>query len=158
MTRSRWSATVFSILAAALCAAPLFSQAKPDFTGTWKLNLQKSSFGDDPAPDSLTVVVEHKNNIFKYTADGESNGQPFEQQLEVPVDGKEHPGPADSPGTMMMKWDGPAIVFEMKTDDGEVVARGTLELAADGKTITREVFQNSEDGSEHKRIEVYDKK
>lgn len=157
MKVSLCSATVVAILGAAFCAGPAYSQGKPDFTGTWKLNARKSDFGTDPAPDSLVAKVEHKNDVFKYVVDGAANGQDFHEELEIPIDGKPHPGPGDFPGTMTMKWDGPVLVFEMKMDDGTVVERGRFQLSADGKVATRESHGKTPDGAESKRREVYDK-
>jgi hypothetical protein len=157
MRLSLRSATLLAILGAAFCAGPAYSQAKPNFTGTWKLNLKKSDFGTDPGPDSLVAKVEHKNNVFKYSASGTANGQDFQEEAEVPIDGKEHPGPNGFPGTMMVKWDGQTLAFDLKMDDGTVVQQGTFKLSADGKVITREVHGKSQDGTETKRVEVYDK-
>lgn len=157
MKLSLRSAAFVAILGAAFCAGPAYSQAKPDFNGTWKLNTQKSDFGTDTKPDSIVVKVELKNNVFKYVAQGVANGQDFEEEVEIPIDGKEHPGPGGFPGTMMMKWDGPAIAFELKTDDGTVVQAGLFKLSADGKVATREVHGTSPNGGENKRLEVYDK-
>jgi hypothetical protein len=155
MTRSVWSATVIAILGAAFCAGPLYSQAKPNFTGNWKLNLEKSNFGEGGGPESLTVAIEHKNDVFKYIAEGEANGQSFREEVELPIDGKDHPGPNGT--SMMMQWEGSAIAFALKNDAGDVIQHGTIELSADGKTTTRSVLQKGDDGSENKRVEVYDK-
>ena len=157
MRLSLCSATAFAILGAAFLAGPAYSQAKPDFTGTWKLNPKKSDFGGEPGPDSLVAKVEHKNNVFKYIVDGSANGQDFHEELETPIDGKPHPGPGDFPGTMMMKWDGAVLVFEMKMDDGTIAQQGRMQLSADGKVITRNIQGKGPDGGETKRTEVYDK-
>jgi hypothetical protein len=150
-------ATAFAILAAAFCAAPVWSQAKPNLTGTWKLNPQKSDFGGDSGPDSLVVKVDHKNDILKYTASGSVNGQDFVEEVEIAIDGKEHPAPNGMPGTMMMKWDGPAIAFELKMDDGTVLQKGRVQLSSDGKVMTRNVQGKGPDGGDMKRTEVYEK-
>ncbi len=151
------SSAVFTILGAAFWAGPAYSQAKPDFTGTWKLNLKNSDFGTDPAPDSLVVRIQHKNGLFKSILDGAVNGQDIHEELEVPIDGKPHPGPGDFPGTMTMKWDGPALVFELKTDDGTIAQKGRFQLSGNGKVATRDVDARSPDGKEGKRREVYDR-
>jgi hypothetical protein len=156
MRLSLSSATVFAILAAAFCVGPAYSQTKPDFSGTWKLNAQKSDFAGDPMPESLVAKIEQKSNVFKYVVDGAANGQDFHEELEVPIDGKEHPGPGDFPGTMMMKWEGSAITFELKTTDGTMTQEGRFHLSDDGKVITRDSHGKSPDG-ESKRHEVYDK-
>jgi hypothetical protein len=157
MKLSLCSATVFAILGAAFCAGPAYSQAKPDFSGTWKLNVKKSDFGTEGGPTSLVVKVEHKNNVFKYVVDGSGGGEDFHQELEIPIDGKEHPGPEGFPGTSMMKWDGEVLVLELKMDDGTVVQQGRMQLSADGKVITRDSHGKSPDGNESKQHEVYDK-
>jgi len=157
MRLSLCSATAFAILGAAFLAGPAYSQTKPDFTGTWKLNTKKSDFGGQPGPDSLVAKVEHKNNVFKYVVDGTANGQDFHQELDTPIDGKEHPGPEGFPGTSMMKWEGAALVMEMKLDDGTVVQQGRMQLSGDGKVITRNIQGKGQDGGENKSVEVYDK-
>ncbi len=157
MKLSLRSATVLAILGVAFWARPAYSEAKPDFSGTWKLNTQKSDFGTDPMPDSLIAKVEHKNGVFKYVVDGAAGGQTFHEEVELPIDGKEHPGPQGFPGTAMMKWDGPALDFELKRDDGTIVQQGLFKLSSDGKVITREARGKTDDGADNKRLEVYDK-
>jgi hypothetical protein len=157
MKLSLCSATTLAILGAAFLAGPAYSQAKPDFTGTWKLNTKKSNFGTEPGPDTLVAKVEHKNNVFKYVVDGTANGQDFHQELDTPIDGKDHPGPEGFPGTVVMKWDGSVLVWDMKMDDGTVVQEGRMQLSADGKVITRNLQGKGPDGGENKSVEVYDK-
>jgi hypothetical protein len=42
-----------------LTAALLAAAGKPDFSGTWKLDLQKSDFGPLPVPSKYERVIEH---------------------------------------------------------------------------------------------------
>jgi hypothetical protein len=144
------------MLAAAFCAGPLYSQAKPNFSGTWKLNTQKSDFGTDPAPESVTATVEHKNDRFKYVAEGVAGGQPFREEMDVAIDGKEHPAPVDFPSTIMMKWDGSVLVSVLKSDDGVFVMNTKLRLSEDGKVATRQVERKNPEGGS-KRTEVFEK-
>ena len=39
--------------------------AKPNFSGTWTLNVSKSDFGMLPGPTSRTDVIEHDRRIGK---------------------------------------------------------------------------------------------
>ena len=48
---------MLGLLAIGLVALPGLAQSKPDFSGTWKLNVGKSDFGQVPGPDSETMVV-----------------------------------------------------------------------------------------------------
>ena len=69
----------------------------PDLSGTWQLNVQKSSWGKHPKPTGGTVVIEHHEPAFKYsgaveiengteTSDGQSNFS-----FNGAIDGKEYP-------------------------------------------------------------------
>ena len=59
-------------------ALPLITavaQQKPDFSGTWKLNVAKSEFGALPGPKSRVDVITHKDpslsvNVTQEGADG----------------------------------------------------------------------------------------
>ena len=71
-----------------LALAALPALAKPNFTGDWKLNASKSTFGQMPAPDSMTYKVKHDDP--KLTADTKQSGQfEMEQHLNYTTDGKE---------------------------------------------------------------------
>jgi hypothetical protein len=47
---------------AVLALAALPALAKPNFSGDWKLNASKSTFGQMPAPDSMTYKITHTEN------------------------------------------------------------------------------------------------
>ena len=53
-----------SVLSFALVVA---SAQVTDLSGTWQLNVQKSSWGNHPKPNGGTVVIEHHEPAFKYT-------------------------------------------------------------------------------------------
>jgi len=61
--------------------------------GTWKLNLEKSNYGTQPAPKSSTTTwAAQKGGMFKYTADGiGANGQPVHTEWSGKFDGKQYP-------------------------------------------------------------------
>ena len=41
--------------------------AKPNFAGTWSLDVAKSDFGPMPAPESIVHVIEHNEPNIKIT-------------------------------------------------------------------------------------------
>ncbi len=46
-----------------LCALITVAQTKPNFTGAWKLDIQKSKFaGSSPGDVSVTIELNHKAN------------------------------------------------------------------------------------------------
>ena len=56
----------------------LSAQTKPNFTGTWELNVGKSDLGGAPIT-KLVVQIEHQDPALKYTAKGVADGQDFEE-------------------------------------------------------------------------------
>jgi len=127
---------IFAVLA--LAALPAF--AKPNFTGDWKLNASKSTFGEMPAPDSLTYKITHDDP--KLTAATKQSGQfgEFEQHANYTTDGKESTNEFFQGSTMksVAKWDGDTLVIESKGQfgDNEFTMTQKWTLSADGKTLT----------------------
>src|ERR1700682_1846635 len=125
-----------------LIALPLgsvFAQQKPDFSGTWKLNVAKSEFGALPGPESRTDVITHKepsitNNV---TADGPQGKQQY--TISYTTDGKEvvnKIAPREVKSTV--KWVGSSLVVNSKFvyNDMDVTGELTWVLSADGRTLT----------------------
>ena len=54
------------------------AQSHPNFTGTWKLNVQRSDTSSTGIT-ALVVDVVHKDPAFTYTAKGTQEGQSFEE-------------------------------------------------------------------------------
>jgi hypothetical protein len=133
------SKRVFAILAVIVLAA-LPALAKPNFTGDWKLNTSKSTFGDVPAPDSMTIKVTHADP--KITNVSKQSGQMGEIEIKTTctTDAKEctNEGFQGSPTKSVMKWDGDALQVETKGQFGEVeyTSKQKWTLSDDGKTLT----------------------
>jgi hypothetical protein len=141
------------LLAAALLALPLAAQSKPDFSGTWKLNVAKSEMGGSPVTE-IVVRVDHKEPIFKYIAKGVSGGEAFEDSLELNTSGKPTPGPNGM--TSVTRWEGNAILVEGKSADGAATITVRFSMSADGKTAIRDAVMKFPDGQQ-KLHEIYEK-
>jgi hypothetical protein len=141
-----------SFLLTILCAAAmLFAEDHPNFTGKWKLNVQKSDTSSSGLT-ALTIDVDHKEPVFKYTVKGMAGGQQIEQSESFTTDGKPTQG---SQGiTVTASWDGPALVAVGTAGDGSMVFVSRLTLSEDGKTITR-AFTQKDDPQQHH--EIYEK-
>ena len=143
----------------ALPVVSAFAQQKPDFTGTWKLNVAKSDFGMLGGPDSRTDVITHKepsvtNNV---TAEGAQGKQQF--TLKYTTDGKEatnQMGPREIKSTL--KWEGSNLIITSKFNynDSEVNAQTTWALSADGKTLTANTHYASSMGETDQKL-VFEK-
>ena len=132
-----------------LLALPLISvvaQQKTDFSGTWKLNVEKSDFGILGGPTSRTDVITHKDpSITNHiTADGEQGKVDY--TLNYATDGKEV---TNTIGERVLKstakWEGNNLIVnsKLKINEGDVDVVATWVLAADGKTLTISVHFTS---------------
>ena len=139
---------------------PEFAKAAevPDFSGTWALNVAKSTFPTDSAIKSQTVVIENKKSaiIFRYKTDGKKSTETYTP------DGKKRVSLNTSSGQLnsSASWRDSVLVIEstldIKVPNATVVVTGlkpvidTWSLAADGRTLTH-------DATDHKEIYVYEK-
>jgi hypothetical protein len=127
---------VFAVLA----MAALPALAKPNFTGDWKLNASKSTFGQMPPPDSMTWKIKHDDPKLSNATKQSSQMGDFDQQLTYTTDGKESTNEGFQGSTMksVAKWDGDTLVIDTKGQfgDNEVTISQKWTLAADGKTLT----------------------
>jgi hypothetical protein len=120
--------------------AALPALAKPNFTGDWKLNASKSTFGQMPAPDSMTYKVKHDEPALHNDSKQSSQMGEFEQHLNYTTDGKEstNEGFGGSSTKSVLKWDGDALLIDTKATfgDNEITISQKWTLSADGKTLT----------------------
>ncbi|HEX3748582.1 MAG TPA: hypothetical protein VHW09_31860 [Bryobacteraceae bacterium] len=127
---------IFALLA--LAALPAL--ANPNFTGDWKLNPTKSAFGDFPAPDSMSIKVDHAEP--KLTTVSKQSGQmgDVEMHATYTTDGKEctNEGFQGAPMKSVVKWDGDTLGIDTKGQFGDTDFTMTQKwtLSADGKTLT----------------------
>jgi hypothetical protein len=122
--------TLAALLAVSLSIAQ--GQTPPDFTGTWKCNIEKSSWGTSTPPPDVTLIFRHKDpemavtqivaevtEEFRFITDGRENINNLSQ------------GPLKS----RMKWQGSVLSLESVVGDGEVTMSDRLALSPDGNTI-----------------------
>jgi hypothetical protein len=132
--------------------------APPDFSGTWVLNVEKSTLPKDSTIKSQTVVIDNKKSaiVFHYKTDGKKLTETY-----MP-DGKKRVSLNNSSSqlTSIASWHDAVLVIEsmldIKVPNATVVVTGlkpvidTWTLAADGRTLTH-------DAGDHKEIYVYQK-
>jgi hypothetical protein len=137
MTRQMTRLFPFVLLTIAFGMA--HAQAKPNFSGTWKVNVAKSDFGAMPAPDSRTDKIAHEDPDLKVHV--AQSGQMGEMTYDAAytTDGKECANNVN--GNVFkstVKWDGNDLSVETKgTFSGnEFTAKDRWTLSEDGNTIT----------------------
>src|SRR5277367_6240986 len=122
-----------------LAASLTLAADKPNFSGNWKIDLDKSEFGAVPPPEAFARKIEHnepsliltdeqtsqlgtEKAVRKYTTDGTETAY---QWMGSDVKSAAH-------------WDGNIMVIVGKLNAGgaDIIVNSTLTLSADGKTLT----------------------
>ena len=129
----------WALLAAAVLAC---GQTKPNFSGLWKQDNARSSFGGLQAPISVTDNITHKEpNIHLTQTVVGPHGDSVTSEHDYSTDGREQSGKSRNyTEKNTVKWEGNTLVFESKRDYSgrEVVIRERWTLSDDGKTLTKE--------------------
>src|SRR5215510_14890587 len=140
------------MIAAIVCiyAAIAEAQTKPDFSGSWKMNREKSKFADG-GPDNILIKIDHKEPAFVEdwsisTPNGERSFQ-----AKYTTDGKETEQEVmGRTAKTSAKWEGDTLMIDWRSE-GNFFKR-KITLSADGKTMTKVVSQD--DGGEKREDTV----
>jgi hypothetical protein len=134
---------------ATICVALVFvasttaQDAKPDFSGTWHLDVAKSDFGGAPAPDSIVSVVEHKDPNLTITTTQKSQQGELTNTRNLTTDGKENVNRlrsmmGEQDITSTSKWNGKKLtnVFTLDIQGNTIDITENLELSDDRKVLS----------------------
>jgi hypothetical protein len=138
-----------------LVASVASAQTKPNFSGAWKMNREKSKFSGG-GPDAVLIKIDHKEpelteDWSMTTPDGERSFQ-----AKYTTDGKEtEQNVMGRMAKTSAKWVGDALVIEFKTTEGFFNRKITL--SADGKTMTKVVTQSKDGGESSEDTVVFEK-
>jgi hypothetical protein len=133
----------------------------PNLSGTWKLNIGKSSFGQIPPPASQTNTIDDSEPSVK-VAEDQKGGMMGDMNITSTFDttGKEtkSAGMGGADVTSTAHWDGVALVIDSKTSfqGNDVKIKDTYTLSGDGKTLTEVTHIESGMGN-FDTTSVYDK-
>jgi hypothetical protein len=115
------------------------AQAKPNFSGDWKLNTSKSEFGPMPAPESRTDKIAHNDpNLKVTTTQSGPNGQGT-VELKYTTDGAESTNEIrGNPMKSTSKWDGDTLIISTKGSFGgnDITFDDKWSLSGEGKVLT----------------------
>ena len=113
-------------------------QASDPASGTWELNVRKSTYSPGPPPKSQTRTYELSGDTVKYTAKGiDAEGKPTLVQYTAKYDGKDYPitGNADSDAISLKRIDSSTVESTQKKG-GKAVITTTRIVSRDGKVLT----------------------
>ena len=132
--------SVLSLLALAGLSAILATAAdKPNFTGTWKMNSEKSDYGPVPPPEKMDRTIKHEDP--KLSMNTVSVGPQGENKSEATytTDGKESVNKLLGVEVKSVAaWDGPNLTIKYKREvqGMEISFVENWTLSAEGKVLT----------------------
>jgi len=131
--------------------------AKPNFSGDWKLNNSKSTFGEMPAPLSMSSKITHDDPKVTTAIKLVGDQGEFEMSASYMTDGKQstNQGMGGSATTSTAKWDGDTLSIDTKGKFGEneFTLQDKWNLSADGKVLTMQrTFKSSMREGEQKLV------
>jgi len=150
-------AIVISLAAVAFAAS---LAAKPNFSGTWTLNVSKSDFGMLPGPTSRTDVIDHNDPMLKDAVTQETQQGPQNAALSYTTDGKEvtnQQGPLTVKSTL--GWEGDNLVVNSSTSlqGNDITIKQVWTLSADQKSFTQKVHFAAAAMGETDQVLVFEK-
>lgn len=117
-------------------------KARPNFSGTWNLDVAKSDFGPAPPPDSMVAVIEHKDPSLKMSTTQKGLEGEFTNERSLTTDGKENTNRVRTVvGEQEVKsttsWNGRklAIAFTLDVQGTVLDINDSWELSDDGKVM-----------------------
>ena len=123
-----------------LIALGLTATAKPNLTGTWKLDPAKSEFGPMPGPSSMTRVITHDDSAMTVKTTQAGQRGEFTTELKYTTDGKESVNTTRMGDVKsVVAWDGDTLVVKYKlntSNAGELNFEERWELDGGGKSMT----------------------
>jgi hypothetical protein len=111
---------------------------KPDFSGVWKFNPEKSKLQIRP-PSSSTFVVDHKEPRFHLSRTHVYDGKPDIWSIDLTTDGKEVvQQEGDRTARVRLYWEGKDLIFDsvIVSKDRQATNVVRYNLSPDGKTFT----------------------
>jgi hypothetical protein len=148
-------------VALAFLTLPAAERNKPDFSGTWMLNLAGSDFGVLPAPQRRVAVIEHQEPALRATMKQTANSVESVSELRYTTDGKEcRNSSAFGELRTTVAWEGSALLLHTtgKARDGsEFRMDDRWALSADGRQLKMERSLSNSLGETHQRL-VFEKR
>jgi hypothetical protein len=126
-----------------LLAASVYAQGLPNFTGTWTFDAAKSDFGPIPPPESIVMVIDHKEPTLKVNVTQKTPMGEAANDSTYTTDGKDNINKMRSPAgeqdvKSTTKWNGKTLTTS-RTIEAQGMTIGideTWDLSADGKVLT----------------------
>jgi hypothetical protein len=148
-------ARALALLVIGLGTVPATAAERPDLTGVWRMNRDKSEFGFLLGPASRTDRIEHREPSLKLTRTQSQGDAEVSADWACTTDGRECLNTArGNPLRSTVRWDGDALLVESRGrfQDQDVRIQERWTLSSDGKTLTVQRHLASERGETDQTI------
>ncbi len=148
------------LLLLSLSLASWAQSGKPNFSGTWDLQVDKSDFGPMPGPQAQTTVIEHKDPKLKVTSKSKSDRGERTVERTLTTDGQENTNEvAGAQWKSKTRWVENELVTEsqFEAQGAKIQMKDHWKLSDDAKTFTVERALSSEMGEAAQKL-IYTKK
>jgi hypothetical protein len=147
-----------ALVAVLLLAGTASAADKPNFTGTWKMNAAKSSFGGGPAPDSIDRTISHADPLLQIEEEQLGPGGVQKTSRRYTTDGKAMS--FESQGAQVESsavWQANTLIVVSKVTAIGVQFTDRMTLSQDGNTLTSAVRIDTAQGGVDVTV-VFDRK
>lgn len=136
MRNSRVAFLSLIFLGAIVCA-----QTRPNFSGTWKQNMEKSPTHSSWLKSYVNKIDQQETTLkVTTTTVGDRGERTFDRTYEIGKEQKSQDREGDE-FTTTVKWEGNTLVFDIveKEHDATLTTREVWTLSGDGKTLTKSI-------------------
>jgi hypothetical protein len=147
-----------SALAISALTASLPAQAADPLTGTWKLDVAKSTYNPGRPPKEVTLTVEAAGQGVKVVAKGvDADGSPTQVEYTANYDRKDYPV-SESPDydTVSLRRINARTTVTTRKQGGKVVQTMRREFSRDGKRMTGPTTGTNAKGQKIQNVAVFE--
>jgi hypothetical protein len=138
------------LFAALVISAAGQGQQRPDFSGTWKLDVDKSDYGDLQGPSSRTDTIEQRDGEIMETVVAIQRHKKQNYVLHFSTDGRKTVLPAGTEihiypvmlQSISASWQGNSLVVMdgIRFEDSDLLAKYVYALSADKSELSMTLF------------------
>jgi hypothetical protein len=124
------------------------AQTRPDFSGTWKQNMEKSPTKSSWLKSYANKIELQGSNLKVTTTTVSDRGErTYDRTYLIGKEEKSQDREGDQ-HTTNVKWDGNALIFETieKEHDATLASKEIWTLSEDGKTLTKSIHRSDPRG------------
>jgi hypothetical protein len=150
---------VLAVALAVISVSVALNAADNPLIGTWKINLDKSTFSPGPRPMGSIVTFEEKGNqIVQSVNNVGAEGNKIVYSVTYAFDGKDYPVKGD-PARDSVAWKriDPHTLEATNKKDGKITTHQKRSISTDGKSFTLTTTGVSPQGQSIKNVEFYEK-